>query len=320
MARLADVARKAGVSVATASRALVRPEMVAERTRQRVRDAANELGFRYHPSAQALATGRSRLLALIVPDLTNPFYATIIAGAQRAAEEAGNDLLVVVSEESPERERTLIDRLRDRVDGFVAIAPRGPTSLFSAADVPLVLVDRRMRGVPSVVIDTPGGLGEMGAHLAELGHRRIAYLGGPRGSWTDPRRLERLRSGSGVEVVAFGPLPPTFEAGNRIADELLASGCTAAVAYNSALFLGLMYRLATFGVPVPDQLSVCCADDLAELGLAVAEATTLHVPAEDAGTAAVRTLLGLVDGRQPEPRHQLVPVDLVVGKTTATPG
>ncbi|MEU5853254.1 LacI family DNA-binding transcriptional regulator [Saccharopolyspora shandongensis] len=319
MARLADVARKAGVSVATASRALVRPEMVAERTRQRVRDAAIELGFRYHPSAQALATGRSRLLAMIVPDLTNPFYATIIAGAQRAAEEAGNDLLVVVSDESPERERTLIDRLRDRVDGFVAIAPRGPASLFTLPDVPMVLVDRRARGVPSVVIDTPGGLHEMGAHLAGLGHRRIAYLGGPRGSWADPRRLDGLRNGSGHEVVAFGPLPPTFDAGNRIADELVASGCTAAVAYNSALFLGLMYRLATLGVQVPEQLSVCCADDLAEFGLAVPEATTLHVPTEDAGASAVRTLLGVVDGRPPEPRHRSVPVELVIGATTAAP-
>ncbi|QIZ35490.1 LacI family DNA-binding transcriptional regulator [Saccharopolyspora sp. ASAGF58] len=201
----------------------------------------------------------------------------------------------------------------------VAITPRGPASLFGAADVPLVLVDRRMRGLPSVVIDTPGGLHEMGAHLAALGHRRIAYLGGPRGSWTDPRRLEGLRIGSGQQVVAFGPLPPTFEAGNRVADKLVASGCTAAVAYNSALFLGLMYQLATLGVRVPDQLSVCCADDLAELGLAVPDATTLHVPADDAGVSAVRTLLGLVDGRPPEPRHQLVPVELVIGKTSAEP-
>ncbi|MGP4018377.1 LacI family DNA-binding transcriptional regulator [Saccharopolyspora sp. 5N708] len=319
MARLADVARKAGVSVATASRALVRPEMVAERTRQRVRDAAVELGFRYHPSAQALATGRSRLLALIVPELTNPFFAPIIAGAQRTAEAAGNDLLVVVGE-SAEREQALIDRLRDRVDGFLALAPRAPAALFAAVDVPLVLVNRRVRGVPSVVVDTPSGLGEMGAHLASLGHRRIAYVGGPRGSWTDPRRLAALQRGLAHEVVVFGPLPPTFEAGSRIVDELLDSGCTAAVAYNSALFLGLMYRLATRGVRVPDQLSACCADDLAELGLAVPEATALHVPAEEAGASAVRALLDLVDGRPPEPRHRLVAVDLVVGGTTAAPG
>ncbi|MER7011050.1 LacI family DNA-binding transcriptional regulator [Saccharopolyspora sp. NPDC000359] len=319
MARLADVARKAGVSVATASRALVRPEMVAERTRQRVRDAAIELGFRYHPSAQALATGRSRLLALLVPDLTNPFYAPIIAGAQRAAEESGNDLLVVVTEESPERERQLIDRLRDRVDGFLAIAPRGAGSLFTSLDVPLVLVDRRVRGVPSVVVDTPGGLAELGAHLAELGHRRIAYLGGPRGSWADPRRLEGLQRGLDHEVVAFGPLPPTFEAGSDIVDELLASECTAAVAYNSALFLGLLYRLAQLGVRVPESLSVCCADNLAGLGLAVPEATTLHVPAEEAGSSAVDMVLGFVDGRSPEPRNRSVAVQLVIGKTTAAP-
>ncbi|MCI2423664.1 LacI family transcriptional regulator [Saccharopolyspora sp. K220] len=319
MARLADVARKAGVSVATASRALVRPEMVAERTRQRVRDAAAELDFRYHPSAQALATGRSRLLALIVPELTNPFFAPIIAGAQRTAEAAGNDLLVVVGE-SAERVRALIDRLRDRVDGFLALAPRAPSSVFTSVDVPLVLVDRRMRGVPSVVVDTASGLGAMGAHLASLGHRRIAYLGGPRGSWSDPRRLAELRRGLAHEVVVFGPLPPTFEAGSRIVGELLDSGCTAAVAYNSALFLGLLYRLATLGVRVPEELSVCCADDLAGLGLAVPEATALHVPAEDAGASAVRTLLGLVEGRSPQPRHQLVGVDLVVGRTTAVPG
>ncbi|NLU70510.1 LacI family DNA-binding transcriptional regulator [Streptomyces sp. HNM0574] len=322
MARLADVARAAGVSAATVSRALSRPDMVSEATRTRVREAADELGYRHHPAARALITGRSGLLAFSVPSLANPFYAPVIAGAQAAAEEASCELIVVVTDGSPDREEALFHRLADRVDGFAAAAPRlpGPRLAAAAGRLPLVTVNRRVRGVGSVVIDTPAGMAELGAHLAELGHRHLAYLGGPEGSWMDPRRLRGLREAvPGCEVTALGPYPPEFEAGVRALDALRDSGASAAIAYSSTLLFGVLHGMTLRGLRAPRDLSLACADDLSAAGLAMPDITALRVPAADAGRQAVERLLGLVGAPATAATHRLLPVSLSPRASTGAP-
>ncbi|MFE6159308.1 LacI family DNA-binding transcriptional regulator, partial [Streptomyces sp. NPDC056486] len=117
MATLLDVARAAGVSKATASRALQRPELVAESTRLRVREAADRLGFHPNAAARALTTGRTGLIGLIVPTLSNPFFAPLVMGAQQAAEETESHLLIAVSEYDAQREAALADRLSEQADG-----------------------------------------------------------------------------------------------------------------------------------------------------------------------------------------------------------
>ncbi|NBE54550.1 LacI family DNA-binding transcriptional regulator, partial [Streptomyces boluensis] len=294
MKKLEDVAREAGVSASTVSRALSRPDMVSEATRTRVLEAAERLGYRHNSAARALVTGRTGLLAFSVPSLANPFYAPVIAGAQDAAEEAGCELIVVVTDGSPEREQALFTRLAERVDGFAAAAPTSVGTQLSAAArrLPLVTVNRRVRGVSSVVVDTPSGMGALGAHLAALGHRRIAYLGGPEGSWLDPRRLSGLRAAvPECEVVALGPYPPEFEAGVRAVAGVLDAECTAVIAYSSTLLIGLLHRITMLGLRAPDDLSLACADDLSAAGLAMPDVTALHVPAAEAGRRAVERLL-----------------------------
>ncbi|WP_405690425.1 LacI family DNA-binding transcriptional regulator [Streptomyces sp. NBC_01185] len=313
MARLEDVAREAGVSASTVSRALSRPDMVSEATRARVVAVAESLGYRHNSAARALVTGRTGLLAFSVPSLANPFYAPVLAGAQEAAEEAGCELIVVVTNGSSAREQALYDRLAERVDGFAAAAPlaAGPLLTDVARRLPLVTLDRRVRGVSSVVIDTPSGLGDLGAHLSGLGHRRIAYLGGPEGSWLDPRRLRGLReAATDCEVRALGPYPPEFEAGVRAAEAVLDSGCTAVVAYSSTLLLGLLHRMTMLGVTTPGDISLACADDLSAAGLAMPDVTALRVPAAEAGRRAVERLLHLVSSGAEGAGHQLLPVEL----------
>ncbi|MFC8228891.1 LacI family DNA-binding transcriptional regulator [Streptomyces sp. NPDC057287] len=322
MARLEDVAREAGVSASTVSRALSRPDMVSAATRTRVVAVAERLGYRHNSAARALVTGRTGLLAFSVPSLANPFYAPVIAGAQEAAEEAGCELIVVVTNGSPARERALFDRLAQRVDGFAAAAPLSPSPLLTevAGRLPLVTLNRRVRGVSSVVIDTPSGLGELGAHLSGLGHRRIAYLGGPEGSWLDPRRLRGLREAApDCEVLALGPHPPEFEAGVRAADAVLDSDCTAVVAYSSTLLLGLLHRMTMLGVTTPGDVSLACADDLSAAGLAMPDVTALHVPAAEAGRRAVERLLHLVSTGAEGAGHQLLPVELRARASTGRP-
>ncbi|MFE1952845.1 MULTISPECIES: LacI family DNA-binding transcriptional regulator [Streptomyces] len=324
MARLEDVARAAGVSASTVSRALSRPDMISESTRHRVLAAAEELGYRHNAAARALVTGRTGLLAFSVPSLANPFYAPVIAGAQEAAEKAGCELIVVVTDGSPEREKALMDRLADRVDGFAAAGPRstGDTLAAVARRLPLVTLNRRVRGASSVVIDTPAGMTGLGAHLAGLGHRRIAYLGGPdAGSWLDPRRLRALReSVPDREVVALTPYPPEFEAGVRATDAVLETGATAVVAYSSTLLLGLLHRMTTLGLSAPGDFSLACADDLSAAGLALPDITALHVPAAEAGRRTVERLLELAAGSRGESAtHQLLPVELLVRTSTGSP-
>jgi DNA-binding LacI/PurR family transcriptional regulator len=322
MARLEDVAREAGVSASTVSRALSRPDMISEATRARVLAAAERLGYRHHPAARALVTGRTGLLAFSVPSLANPFYAPVIAGAQEGAEKAGCELIVVVSDGSPEREEALFDRLADRVDGFASAAPRSPAALLAdvARRLPLVTLNRRVRGASSVVIDTPAGMAGLGGHLAGLGHRRIAYLGGPDGSWLDPRRLRGLREAvPECEVVPLGPFPPEFDAGARAVATLLDTGCMAAVAYSSTLLLGLLHRMTMLGLSAPRDLSLACADDLSAAGLSMPDITALHVPAAEAGRRAVERLLDLMAAQPSGTTHQLLPVELLTRASTGRP-
>ncbi len=322
MVRLEDVARAAGVSASTVSRALARPDMISEATRSRVLEAAERLGYRHHPAARALATGRTGLLAFGVPSLANPYHAPLIAGAQQAAEEAGCELVVVVTDGSPDREAALFARLADRVDGFAALIPGSPAARLAevAAGLPLVTLDRRVRGVPSIVIDTPGGMAALGAHLAGLGHRRVAYLGGPAGSWLDPRRLAALREAApGCEVRALGPYLPEYQAGIGALDEVLAAGCTAVVAYSSTLTLGVLYAMTARGLSAPADLSLASADDLSAAGLAVPDVTALRVPSRAAGRLAVERLADLAAPRPAGPAHTLLPVEMIVRSSSGPP-
>ncbi|GAA4805771.1 LacI family DNA-binding transcriptional regulator [Streptomyces ziwulingensis] len=322
MATLMDVARAAGVSKATASRALQRPELVAEATRERVRDAAERLGFRPNAAARALTTGRTGLIGLIVPTLSNPFFAPLVMGAQRAAEETHSHLLLAVSEYDPAREAALADRLSEQADGLIMVTPVGSdTALrerFRAR--PLVLVDRQVGRLPAVVADTASGLAELLGHLLELGHREIAYVSGPAGSWADRQRcavLTEQAAAAGARLRVRGPLPPTFDAGIAVAGSIPAQA-TAVLAYNSYLALGLLHGLGVAGRRVPEDVSLAAADDLSTLSATTPPVTALDVPLEEAGALAVTRLLDLLAGRRRTVATHL-PARPVLRASTAPP-
>lgn len=324
-ATINDVARVAGVSIATVSRAIRQPEIVSEGTRRRVLAAVSEVGYTHNPAARALATGTNELLGLTVPSLTNPFLTPIVSGAQQAAEEHGYDLVITVDAAERDHQATLMARLRGRVAGLVAVSPRGASRVFAdqARAQPLATVNRRISGVSSVVLDTSEGLRALGRHLTALGHRRIAYVGGPRGSRTD---RERLRALEGVvhdaagEVEALPIADPSFAAGTVIAKDVARSGCSAVIVYNSVVTVGLVHQLRLIGVGVPEDLSVACADDLTDAGLSIPHLTALHVPAHEAGYRAAAMVLGRLGRRRDSiapqrAEHLLLPVQLVPGTT-----
>ncbi|GAA2887208.1 substrate-binding domain-containing protein [Streptomyces mexicanus] len=165
---------------------------------------------------------------------------------------------------------------------------------------PLVLVDRQVGRLPAVVADTAAGVAELFGHLLDQGHRDIAYVSGPAGSWADRQRQDALAAAArraGARVRPLGPLPPTFDAGIE-ASRALPRQVTAVLAYNSYLALGLLHGLTATGRPVPEDISLAAADDLGTLGGTTPPLTALDVPLEDAGALAVTRLHDLLAGRR----------------------
>lgn len=321
MATINEVASACGVSISTVSRALSRPEQVNATTRERVLATARAMDYQPSTAARSLMSGRTMVLGLLVPDITNPFYFGLIRGAQSQATARGYQQVLVDTEESVELEARQIRTSDKTTDGLVLAASRlSDEALRSAAEkVPLVTINRSTVGVGSVVIDTPAGMAQAVDHLASLGHRDIAYLAGPRSSWSNARRWRSIQlSGrrAGVATRRLGPFPPTREAGAAAADAAVHAGVTAVVAFNDLIALGVLGRLAARGLSVPGDMSVVGCDDIFGADFCHPPLTTLCAPAEQAGRVAVDMLL---ERLQPVPapvRSHVVPAVLTVRGST----
>ncbi len=190
-----DVARVAGVAPSTVSRTFARPGRVNADTAARVRAVADELGYRANPIARALSTSKTRMLALMVSDVANPFYSELIRGAQIAASEEGYLVLLADAQESPTLEREALERLIPVVDGIVIGSSRMSDSGLRtiAKQIPLIVLNRELSDVPSVVTDNTAGIHAAVEHLHDLGHTSITYVAGPEASWADGARWRALR-------------------------------------------------------------------------------------------------------------------------------
>jgi len=317
---LRDVARAAGVSAATASRALSAPDLVAPERRELVRRAARELGYRPNRAARELITGRSGHLCLVVPDLENPFFSAVAKAVQARARAAGHAVVVADAEEDPLLEVELVAQLGAQADGVLLCSPRmsaDDLATVAADGRPVLLVNREGAGLPSVLVDNRDGVRQAVRHLHALGHRRIAYAGGPTGSWSDARRRDGLADlDLDVEVVDLGPHAPVFAGGVGAGDLVVASGATAVLTHNDLMALGVLDRLRTRGVRVPDDVSVVGFDDAPVATLVTPALTTVAVPLARLGRTAVDLLLA---PRDDEVAHTVLPVELVVRGTTAPP-
>ncbi|KMM46976.1 LacI family transcriptional regulator [Cellulomonas sp. A375-1] len=320
-----DVATAAGVAPSTVSRAFSRPGRVNAETAARIRAVADELGYRANPLARALPTGRTSLLALVVSDVTNPFFFQIIRGAQEAADAEDQTLLVTDVLESATAERKALERLVPLVEGVVLGTSRMSDSTIRvlAKQRPTVVLNRVLGGIPSVVTDNARGMRRALEHLGELGHRKIAYAAGPEASWADGMRWRAMReAGHGLDlrVHRIGPFAPTLAGGLAAVGPLAASGVTAVVAYNDLVAIGLLQGLAAAGVKVPQRVSVVGFDDIFGAELCSPALTTVAAPLHALGQHAVRTLLHDIRARTPQhTRPALLPAQLVVRSSTAPP-
>ncbi|MFD2792119.1 LacI family DNA-binding transcriptional regulator [Promicromonospora vindobonensis] len=305
MSTLSDVAAVAGVSKATASRALNGRGLVAPETAGRVLAAAARLGFVPNRAARELARGRSGIIAIVVPTLDNTFFTPIIAGAQARAEEAGFQLTVAVH--GPDAPGAFA-RLASQVDGFLVVAPRGSDTLVvgTSAAKPAVLVDREIDGMTSVVADTAAAFGTLTTWLATKGHERIVYVGGPEGSWQDRQRTAAVQDAArraGAELTVLGPCPATFAAGVEVTAAVVETGATAVVPYATSIGIGLLLALGTRGVEVPRDLVVSTEPRVIE-ALGLEHTPAIDVDGEELGRTAMDLLARQLDG-QDEPGRQV---------------
>ena len=320
-ATITDVARAAGVAASTVSRAFSRPGRVNHRTREHVLAVADSLGYQPNPAAQALESGRTRTLGLVVPDITNPYFAGVIKGAERAAAAAGLTLLLGDTQENPAQEVALVRRLGRAVDGFVLSASRLSDDDLreAAARTPIALVNRAVPGIGCVVADYTAGTRQIVEHLASYGHQALVFAGGPPESWSGRQRWNGLRTAArrlGLAATRFGPFQPTLAGGPAAADAVLTRGATAVVCHNDMLAIGLMRRLTQRGVRVPDDVSVVGFDDIFGADFCTPPLTTLAERTEDAGARAVETLVRQIPRRETDEPARVLPTELVVRDST----
>ena len=317
-----EVARRAEVSVSTVSRSFTMPEMVNAATRRRVLQVAEELGYQPNRAARGLVTGKTGNIGVVVPDVANPFFSAVLKGCAARAREARHVVFLADAAEDTRVEAEVVGAMAKQVDGIVLCSPRMESAQLERliGVAPLVLVNRDDRDLPAVLMDSADGVRQAVEHLGALGHRRIAYLSGPAASWAGEERLRGLRSAApacDVEAVELGPFPPTFQGGIQAADLALARGVTAVLAFNDLMAVGVMNRLAARGVAVPAEMSLVGFDDIEMSSMTAVPLTTVRMPMEAAGRAAVDLLL---EGPDPDTGgRRCLSTQLIVRSTTVPP-
>jgi LacI family transcriptional regulator len=293
-ATILDVAERAGVHAATVSRTINAPEKVAQETRRRVEAAVRDLGFVPNRAARGLITGRTGNVAVIVPDITNPHFAAVVRSVERSARAADLQVLLVDTGEHPDEEVRAVMTLAQDVDGFIVVSPRRlHRALGALGPSPAVFVNRPVRAHASILLRTAPAVADALRHLASFGHGRLAYLGGPSGSWAAGERRSAVRRASratGMEVVEVTVDEPTFEAATAVVDQIVTGGASATLAFNDQMALGVIAGLTRLGISVPDDISVVGFDDVPMAAMVAPPLTTISLPTSDVGALAVTML------------------------------
>ncbi len=328
MVTIRDVAREAGVSVASASRALNGNLNVAPATRQRIHEAARVLRYVPHEGARSLTRRRSDAIGVVLPDLFGEFFSELIRGIDRVAHAAGLQLLLSNMHGSPHEAASAIRAMCGRVDGLLVMSPdsdadhlRGPLP----SGLPAVLIDHdRPDGEADAVgIDNYGGAFAMTEHLVASGYRRIAHIAGPRHN-----RDARERQRGFVDAMAAltgerGPMivPGDFtEAGGSDAARLLISGRVpfdAIFCANDMMALGCMTILGDAGLTIPGDVGVAGFDDIPLAHYARPPLTTMNIHIAELGAAATSRLIERIRGDRSPRSARIISPRLIARASTA---
>lgn len=333
MANIHDVAQLAGVSIATVSRMLSGENV---RSRDAVEKAIAKLGYRPNASARGLRLGRHNSIAVVVPDISNPYFATLVRGIEERVLAEGFRIIVASSDEQFAAEQQVLGGLVDAVDA-VAIVPAESSArthqMLLDLGKPVVLIDRTVGQDPAfdvVHVDNAGGATMAAQYLLSLGHRRIGLISGRQETLPGQVRHTAFLgalSAAGVDIAAedvkVGEFTRAF--GQKAAQELLDGGSeiTAVFVGNNTMAQGALLSLHAAGVVIPEQLSFICFDDFDLAELLPAPVTVISRPAIAEGHAAADLLLARLtesNGAAPQPfARTVLPVELTIRQSCSPP-
>jgi LacI family transcriptional regulator, repressor for deo operon, udp, cdd, tsx, nupC, and nupG len=334
LSNIREVAKKAGVSTATVSRVLSRPDVVSPDTRIRVLKAVERLGYAPNSVAKNLRTLKSRKLLVTVPDISNPFFSLILQGIEDMAQKNGYSVLLGDTQHDERREERYALMLKQKeADGLIFLGHRLPRVAASVVQemspncAPIVngCEFSADLGVPSVHIDNAKAASEAMQHLYDLGHRRIGVVTGP---LVSPLSRDRLRgalasaTGQGAEGdVALRHGNFSIYSGSEAADDLLSlpDPPTAVFCFNDEMAMGVIITARRRGLRVPDDLSVVGFDDIRFARCVDPPLTTIAQPMREIGEGTVRLLLEILNGSRLAPVSVTLPHTLQVRASTAAP-
>lgn len=328
MTTIREVARHAGVSPITVSRVVNNTGYIRAETREKVLAAVELLGYVPNTLARSLRWKQTGLLALVLTDITNPFWTTVARGVEDAASDAGLSVILCNTDESSdEQERYLTVLLQKRVDGILlvpAASDPAPLEAIRRQKIPVVVLDRRVPGVEVDVVrcDSRGGAFQLVQHLTRLGHRRIALLAGPEGISTTEERILGYRQALQAAEIAEAFIYAgafTLQSGYDMAQQALANPArpSALFAGNNFIAIGALRAVRDAGLRIPEDISLVGFDDLPPALVVDPFLTAAAQPAYEMGFEATRLLLQRMAGDGPtEMQETILPVQLLERSST----
>lgn len=324
-----DVAREASVSVATVSRALNGHENVAEGVRKHVTEIANRLRYQPHAAARSLSSRRTQTIGVVLPDLYGEFFSELIRGIDAVARARRQHLLVSSYHGHPEEQGEALRAMRGRVDGLLVLSPYADRPGFLTDNLPTalpaVLINTHLPDAtyPVLSIDNFGGASAMVKHLAEAGHKRIAFICGPEDNFDASERLrgyrtalaQHLPDAQAIELPGDFDESSGYEAGKRIVASKQRPD--AVFAANDMMALGCLYAFNEAGVKVPADIALAGFDDIPLARFVHPTLTTMRVSIAELGGLALTRLLQSIESEESQPStlQTLVP-ELIVRESS----
>lgn len=337
-AKVRDVAALAGVSVGTVSNVLNRPDTVRAETRRRVEAAISQLGFVRNESARQLRAGSSRLLAFVLPDITNPFFAELVRALGSAAQARGYMTLLCETDSDPAKELAALQLLAAHQADGVILAPTGPAEMYFAPPLstfrkPLMMVDRVVPGAPfnSVAIDNHRAAFELTQYLLALGHTRVGIVAGTPHLSNTIERLAGFRdalAARGLQVAPSHIVQADFreDRARELCRRLLAGQDrpTALFVSNNQMLIGTMQAITDLSLACPDDISLAAIDDFPWAATFTPKLTTQRQPIAGLAEHAVRLLHarmreGHMQGGRRAGETVVLRTELVIRKSCAPP-
>jgi len=333
MSTIGDVAKRAGVSAMTVSRVINNSGYISQETRERVELAIAELGYIPNGLARSLRFKQTKTIALVLTDITNPFFTTIARGVEDTASEQGFSVIFCNTDESQNEETEYLNvLLQKQVDGVLLVpadCSGDSVSFLQERGTPVVLLDRRVDGARVDVVrgDSEEGAYQLARYLAQLGHTRIAIISGPQNVSTTVDRLAgyqramiEVGRASNPNLVYYGQF--TQQSGYQLAKEMLTAKPrpTALFAANNFIAIGAFRALQEAGLRVPDDISMVTFDDLHAMLAMESFMTVVSQPAYQMGQQATELLLARLAGEGPaEPQDYVLPSQMIIRKSSGPP-